>query len=146
VSEENQHAICRLDQDSVGTHGWLVRLQRRGVRVNRFFSDAAWGGYEDAFAIAQQFRDRIIAGWGRQDQAKPVSRQSHTAPAARNRSGVVGVAEIVQRSPGGGEYRFWQASWTDQEGRRVSVRFSVRRFGTSEAFRLACEARRDAKG
>jgi AP2 domain len=146
VSGENQHAICRLDQDSVGTHGWLVRLQRRGVRVSRFFSDATWGGYEAALSKAQHFRDRIVAGWARQDQARVISRQSHTLPAARNRSGVVGVTEIVQRSPGGGEYRFWQASWTDQQGRRISVRYSVLRYGASEAFRLACVARREAGG
>lgn len=143
-SEDNS-GISRLDQPSAGTHGWQVRLQRKGVRYGRFFSDSVWGGSEGALAKARQFRDRLLAHTKR-GTSKGVSPRSHTTPATRNRSGVVGVTRIVQRSANGVEYHFWQASWTSPEGTRESIRYSVLKYGDSEAFRLACRARREARG
>lgn len=144
--EGNIPGITRLDQPGVGTHGWQVRLQRKGVRFGRFFSDSAWGGREAAFDRALQFRDKLIARQARKKADQVASPGSHTLPASRNQSGVVGVARIVQRSAKGVEYHFWQASWTTPEGKRVTVRYSVLRYGNEEALFLACEARRGAIG
>lgn len=142
---ESSFGISRLDQPSVGTHGWQVRLQRKGVRHGRFFSDAAWGGREAALEKARRYRDRLLAH-GERTGGRALSPRSHTGPASRNRSGVVGVTRIVQRSAGGTEYHFWQASWTSAEGRRETIRYSVLKHGDREAFRLACRARREAGG
>jgi len=144
--EDARRGITRLDQASVSTHGWQVRLQRRGVRFARFFSDAGWGGREAALEKATRFRDRLLARIEREGDASPASSGSHRLPATRNRSGSVGVARIVQRGPNGVEYFFWQAFWTDAEGRRVSLRFSVQRHGEESAYLLALEARRAAMG
>ncbi|MEO0416529.1 MAG: hypothetical protein AAF226_16410, partial [Verrucomicrobiota bacterium] len=57
----DEQGISRLDQPEVGTHGWQVRIQRKGVRHGRFFSDSAWGGRERALEVALEFRDRVIA-------------------------------------------------------------------------------------
>lgn len=142
---EEDFGISRLDQPSVGTHGWQVRLQRKGVRYGRFFSDSVWGGEDGALLKARQYRDRLLAHTER-GTGKGVSTRSHTSPAARNRSGVVGVTRIIQRSAKGAEYHFWQASWTSPDGVRESIRFSVLKYGDREAFRLACRARREARG
>lgn len=142
--DESKPGITRLDQASVATHGWQVRLRWKGVRFGRFFSDSAWGGREAALLCAERYRDRLLAGLERRGSGSSASSRSHTAPAPRNRSGVVGVARIVQRSGAGVEYRFWQASWTSPEGRRETVRFSVLKYGEEEAWQLACEARRRA--
>ena len=136
--------ISRLDQESVGTHGWQVRLQRKGVRYGRFFSDSAWGGERTALVKARQFRDRILAHVERQNEERAASVRSHRAPASRNQSGVVGVTRIVQRSSKGVEYHFWQASWTTAEGDRKTVRYSVLKHGDETAFEMACRARRRA--
>lgn len=136
--------ISRLDQESVGTHGWQVRFQRKGVRYGRFFSDSAWGGEKAALAKAQQFRDRLLARAQRSSGEGAASARSHTGPAARNRSGVVGVTRIIQRSATGMEYHFWQASWTSSEGDRQTIRYSVLKHGDETAFELACIARRKA--
>ncbi|MDF1658355.1 MAG: AP2 domain-containing protein [Verrucomicrobiales bacterium] len=138
--------ISRLDQKSVGTHGWQVRFQRKGVRYGRFFSDSAWGGESNALAKAQQFRDRLLAKAERGAVEASASSRSHTGPAARNRSGVVGVTRILQRSADGTEYFFWQASWTTGEGERRTIRYSVLKHGDEEAFEMACMARREALG
>ncbi|MDF1849894.1 MAG: AP2 domain-containing protein [Verrucomicrobiales bacterium] len=145
-SPDHHRGISRLDQESVGTHGWQVRLQRKGVRYGRFFSDSAWGGKEKALLKALRFRDRILASGRRRELESESSRRSHKGPAARNRSGVVGVCEIVQRGTNGMIYRFWQANWTTADGIRKSVRFSVLEHGEDRAFTLACRARREAMG
>ncbi len=138
--------ISRLDQESVSTHGWQVRFQRKGVRYGRFFSDSVWGSRDSALARARQFRDRLLARAERSGRGRSASSRSHTGPAARNSSGVVGVTRIVQRTSNGTEYHFWQASWTSSDGKRQSVRYSVLKHGDEPAFELACIARREALG
>ena len=137
--------INRLDQLSVGTHGWQVRIQRKGVRYGRFFSDSAWGGTREAFEKAVQYREKILSHSRRLREGNTASARSRAIPDQRNRSGAVGVTRILQRT-NGVEYRFWQASWTSPDGSREIIRFSVLKFGNSKAFELACEARREAMG
>jgi hypothetical protein len=142
--DDSRPGITRLDQVSVATHGWQVRIQWKGVRFGRFFSDASWGGREAALLFAQRYRDRLVARLDRRRAEASASARSHTAPTSRNRSGMVGVARIVQRSASGVEYFFWQASWTAGDGTREMVRFSVQKLGEELAQTLACEARRKA--
>lgn len=136
---QNLRGISRLDQESSGTHGWQVRIQRKGVRYGRFFSDVEWGGSERALSVAIQFRDKIIAHQQRQSSIR-----SHENTGARNQSGVIGVTRISQISAKGDEYHFWQASWTDREGNRQTVRYSVLKHGDEIAFEMACLAREAA--
>ncbi|MEM6278357.1 MAG: AP2 domain-containing protein [Verrucomicrobiota bacterium] len=138
------YGISRLDQEAVGTRGWQVRFQRKGVRYGRFFSDSSWGGTENALQRARQFRDRLLARAQRSERTAQASSRSHTGTTARNRSGVVGVTRIVQRSSAGSEYHFWQASWMSASGVRETVRYSVLKHGDETAFELACRARRKA--
>ncbi|MCG8599503.1 MAG: hypothetical protein MI807_05130 [Verrucomicrobiales bacterium] len=140
------HGISRLDQESVGTHGWQVRLQRKGVRYGRFFSDSAWGGKENALNIARQYRDKVMEHSERLPGGAKVSSRSHTSPTSRSSSGVVGVTRIVQTGANGVEYRFWQASWTTADGVREIVRYSVLKYGNDAAFEKAVRARRRAMG
>ncbi|MDF1754187.1 MAG: AP2 domain-containing protein [Verrucomicrobiales bacterium] len=137
----NLRGISRLEQESSGTYGWQVRIQRNGVRYGRFFSDYEWGGTQKALNIALQYRDRVIA---HQERVSQTSVRAHETVGARNQSGVVGVTRISQRSAKGIEYHFWQASWTDQDGNRRTVRYSVLKLGEEKAFELACVAREDA--
>lgn len=142
--DESRPGITRLDQVSVATHGWQVRIQWKGVRFGRFFSDIAWGGREAALLCAERYRDRLVARLERRRSGASASTRSHSLPASRNQSGMVGVARIVQRSASGVEYHFWQASWTSPDGARKTVRFSVLKHGEEVALSLACEARRKA--
>ena len=134
------YAISRIDQDSTGTRGWQVRLQRNGVKHSRFFSDSEWGGESKAFATAQQFRDLLLAHAERMVYRRTTVR-TQTMITDRNSNGVIGVSRISQTSSNGSEYHFWQAAWLPEVGRRESFRYSVLKFGDEEAFRIACEAR-----
>lgn len=138
--------ISRLDQEAVATHGWQVRIQSKGVRFGRFFSDRLWGGREGSREAAIRYRDRLLSRIERDRQSAAISTRSRQLPDQRNRSGVVGVSRVVQRSARGTEYHFWQASWTTADGRRVVVRFSVLKHGEDQARELACETRRKAGG
>ncbi len=134
----SEYGICRLDLDTSGTHGWQVRLQRKGVRFTRFFADESWGGRDAAQERARQFRDRLLSRLERRDAGRV---RSHALPAARNRSGVVGVTRVINIGVNGIEYASWQAAWSPKPGVRRRIRYSVLRYGEDEAFRLACDAR-----
>lgn len=134
------YGIIRLDQPATGTYGWQVRLQRGGVRHARYFPDRASGGAQQSLAAAIAWRDERLASLAKQIPARVC------ASSARNSSGVIGVSRVVIRSSDGAEYLFWQASWTPTEGRRQTIRFSVKRHGDEKAFQLAVEARRQATG
>lgn len=120
--------------------GWAVRLQRRGVKTQRYFSDSAFGGNRNALAMAKEFRDQIES-----DSRKYSVRELAQKPSARNQSGVVGVRlQLDKKLIDGEEYQywFWIAQWIDGHGNRKARSFSVHRHGDEEAYRLACLARR----
>lgn len=58
-------------------------------------------------------------------------------------SGVPGVTRVMTRTRGH-EYEVWKAVWTNRAGNRKSKQFSINKYGTREAKRLALETRREA--
>ena len=129
------YAIARIDLPAQGTHGWQVRLQRRGVKYAKFFSDSMNGDTDRALIAARRWRDNLIDEITREEQAR-ICRSSK-----RNSSGVVGVSKIKVSASNGCTYEFWQATWSPGPGIRKSVKFSVKRHGDELAFQLAVEAR-----
>ena len=136
--------ISRIELASVKNAtrcGWQVRIQRRGRRIEKFFSDNAYGGKRAALQAAKEYRDVLEAGLPKYS-VKELAAQ----PSVRNFSGVVGV-QLRQHtdSRGAYEYRYWcwVAQWTDGRGRRRTKSFSVHQYGDEEAYRLACEARQE---
>lgn len=120
--------------------GWQVRMQRRGERTERFFSDLAFDGKRAALQAAKAFRDHL-----ERQSLKFSVQELSTQPSIRNRSGIVGVRLHHQKDRRGEfeyQYWYWVAQWTDGRGRRRTRSFSVHQHGDDEAFRLACEARR----
>ncbi|MGY8746644.1 MAG: AP2/ERF family transcription factor [Pirellulales bacterium] len=120
--------------------GWEVRIQRRGERFSKFFSDLNHGGKRLALQSARGFRDEI------EQRYKPYSVKDMSAkPSVRNRSGQVGV-RLHEQTDRRGEFDYsywhWIAQWTDGHGRRRTRSFSIHRHGEEEAYRLACEARK----
>lgn len=120
--------------------GWEVRMQRRGIKTEKFFSDSVFGGNRSALDAAKSFRDEIEAA------GKKLSvRERARTPSTRNKSGTVGVRKHKQIDIRGEyeyHYWYWIAQWTDGLGRRRTRSFSVQAHGERKAYRLACEARR----
>jgi hypothetical protein len=134
---DDTYAITRIDLPRVGTHGWQVRMQRRGERYGKFFADGQSGGERQSYETARKWRDRLIAGFEEDSRARVCLKS------ARNSSGVVGVSKVSVSAGNGSTYHFWQATWCPSPGERRCVKFSVKRHGDRQAFRLAVEARRD---
>lgn len=135
AAKSPNYAIARIDLPSQGTHGWQVRMQRRGVKYAKFFSDTMHGDADLALLNARKWRDDLVEEVTREEQAR-ICRCSK-----RNSSGVVGVSKIKVTASNGCIYEFWQATWSPEQGVRKSVKFSVRRHGDEIAFQLAVEAR-----
>ena len=122
------------------THGWEVRIRRRHVKDETFFSDREHGGKTKAFAAARKYRDKIardIPPFSRREIAQIISK--------RNTSGIVGVRLAEKRTghkPDCGPYLFWVANWSPAPHKRKTCAFSVDKYGDDEAFKLAVKARK----
>lgn len=134
---EDNFAITRMERAESSTFGWQVRLQRRGTRYAKYFADRRHGGIEQSFHAAKLWRDTLLREFAEDDRARVCSKS------ARNSSGVVGVSKVTIAGSNGVTYFFWQATWSPSPGQRRSVRFSVKKHGEDEAFRLAVEARQN---
>ena len=133
------YAISRIDLPEIRSHGWQVRLSRRGRKFSRFFSDRKYGGREVALGIAREFRDELVARLPDRERSGAAGKLTR-----RNISGVVGVSRIIVRTAMA-RYEFWQATWSPNPGVRRRVKFSIRRYGEKRAFELACAVRREAE-
>lgn len=140
-SPEDTYAIARIDLPQAGTHGWQVRMQRRGVKYGKFFADGLHGGVPQSYLAALNWRDELVARLSEEENAARICRRS-----PRNSSGVVGVSKVRVTAPNGTGYWFWQATWCPAPGERRCVKFSVKRHGEKQAFRLAVEARKSGTG
>ena len=127
------YAIARIDLPSAGTHGFQVRLQRRGIKYGKFFADRVHGHPELALRAARKWRDALLKKIT--DRARVCERSQ------RNSSGVVGVSKVTVLAANGNSYQFWQATWSPAPGQRRCVKFSIKRYGDHRAFQLAVEAR-----
>ena len=131
--QDPNYAITRIDLPGAGTHGFQVRLQRRGIKYGKFFADRVHGRPERALQAARQWRDALLEEIA--DRARVCERSQ------RNSSGVVGVSKITVVATNGNSYQFWQATWSPAPGQRRCVKFSIKRYGNHRAFQLAVEAR-----
>lgn len=131
--QDPNYAITRIDLPSVGTHGFQVRLQRRGVKYGKFFADRVHGQAQLALQAAREWRNALLEQIT--DRARICERSQ------RNSSGVVGVSKITVVAANGNSYQFWQATWSPAPGQRRCVKFSIKRYGHHRAFELAVEAR-----
>lgn len=139
--------ITRIDIPRKHTHGWEVRVQRRGVAVNNFYSDLEHGGKAKALKAAMAFRDQII-------RTNPPYTRGELARMVRadNVTGVTGVEHRIKRAKRGGkiyEYEVWAAAGTPVLGKRKVKDFSVKKYGEDAkemaiAQRLAWEFEMDA--
>ena len=138
--------ITRIDIDrdgQSGTHGWEVRINRRGKKISKFFSDSWYEGKRGAMYAAREYRDEI------EEKIPQLSRAEvlrNTSP--RTDSGVAGVrrrTNSVIRNGWEYSYDTWEASWTPKKGgRRKRRQFSVLKHGEDEAYELAVAARNEA--
>ena len=47
------------------TNGWWVRIYRKGALKSKLFSDKSHGGKRKALLAAREWRDEVLAGYGK---------------------------------------------------------------------------------
>jgi hypothetical protein len=129
------YGITRIDQPEKKNHGFYVRITHRGQSNHKYFPDKSSGGREAALKRARQHRDEILA-------TLPDSKQEAAARKPRKifKSGVKGVTHVISRTVKGKVYEYWQAAWTDGNGKRETAKYSFARYGEKQALELAKEA------
>jgi hypothetical protein len=116
-----------------GSHEWVVAFKRAGKPYVEYFADGIEGP-EASFRRAVEHRDWLkprIPPWNK------LHRRS-----SPNRSGIIGVCVVNDRTRAGRRVRRWVASWYTADGRREKRSFSVPKYGERRAKALAIEARR----
>jgi hypothetical protein len=118
--------------------GFMVRISRRGKRVNEYFSDSVYGGKRKALDCAKRRYAQLLEKMG------PIPKSTENKITSRNSSGAVGVHVAVSES--------WKwpncktlsycASWCNEDGSRGKIAFAWGKYGKRNAFELACLARR----
>jgi hypothetical protein len=135
----NISRIETTNKDGKTYGGWEVRMQRQGIRFEKFFSDLVHGGKRAALQAAKEHRDDLESYYPK-STVKQLAKQT----SVRNRSGVVGVRLHKQKDRRGDfeyQYWYWVAQWTDGNGRRKTRSFSIHQHGDDEAYEMAVEAR-----
>jgi hypothetical protein len=131
--------ICRIDQPEKHNHGYFVRVQRRGKIHSAFFADKKHGGQAPALAAAQQHYPKLLRKLG-----LPKQKSRRWWAELRRRKGscsIVGVQRLVVRRYGKVR-KYWKATWSPEPYVVARKVFSVRRYGSRNAKRLAIRARR----
>lgn len=135
--------ISRIDNEGNTTFGWEVRIRRRNIQVNRFFSDSKYGNDpHKSLLAAMETRDRLI------EEVPKLNRiERAELKRANNSSGIPGVSRTMNTKSYKDKtynYAFWQAFWSPEPGVTKSVRFSVKKYGERKAKQLAIKARANA--
>ena len=132
--------IVRIDIAGLKqTHGWQVRVIRRGIQINEFFSDAKFSGCSEALVEATRFRDKTF------NALRPYSRAELARRITiRNSSGIPGVRRRMKPVKRGGkvtEYLVWSASGSPAPNQRKTRDFYVSKLGEDEAREMAIAQR-----
>ncbi len=131
--------ICRFDLEDRGIHGYMARIMRRGESHQHFFSDSVHGGKRKALKAAREKREELL-------ESLPAPKPLRGRLTKRNSTGIVGVhlTQDTDRRNKGYEYsyRSYVASWLDEDGKRINVRFSWNKYGEETALELAKIARK----
>lgn len=134
------YGISRFDDEKRYSHGWRVSLLRQGKRLVENFPDKKHGGRQRALKKAQRRRDELLRKF------PPISRREVCLiRRSNNQSGITGVCTYAKRYKlRDGSYRetrYWDASWPGEDGKKVSVSFSVKEYGDEMARSMAIRAR-----
>ena len=123
----NVHRDHRPDRN-----GWWLKVQRNGIRLSKYFSDANyWGSAEIALIAAIEVRNEFI----KQNPKLPYQ----PTTIASNSTGINGVSFAKTHGKNGA----FVATWQRDDGGKTVREFAVDRYGFHEALNKAIEARRN---
>ena len=128
--------ISRID--SGNTHGWFVRIYRKGKTISKFFSDGRYKGSELALEAAFGYKEKLETRY-----PPPKHRSFRTRPQKNNgTTGVVGVSETFMRSRSGQKIPCFTVSWRPSPNVSRTKKFSIVKYGREQAFEMAVAFRK----
>lgn len=129
--------ITRIENYKRRADGWLVRLQRRGVKFSEFFKDSNYASKDAALNAAQRHYNRLV------EVHPKISRQEHAERKTVKTGEIVGVRRLLKIDErwNGSAYEVWEAKWSAKKNERRVKTFSIEKYGEAEAKSLAIEAR-----
>ena len=138
---EGLRCITRIDTHGKKiSHGWEVRVVRRGIALMEYFADAKFGGKAGALSEAMHWRDDAVKN------LRPIPRSELARRVtARNTSGIPGVRRRVKpaKRPDGTliEYVVWTATGSPRPNQRKTRDFYVSKLGKDDAREAAIAQR-----
>ena len=118
MAEAKVRHITRIDSNN--THGWYVRIRKRGLKFEKLFSDLKHGSKDWAFMKAVVFLDNCM------EQIEQHKRETNTAKIRR-----------AKKYSRGYEYDVFEVSWSPEPRMRKKKAFSVKKFGEKKALQKA---------
>jgi len=122
--------ITRIDHPSKRTYGYFVRVQWKGERKVKFFSDGVYGDRLAALDAALRWRNATEAAMGKPRTDRIVVGKIRTS------SGVPGVRLMKD-----GNSDYYEATWVTTVGKQGRTRYSIAKHGQRKALQLARKAR-----
>jgi hypothetical protein len=122
--------LTRVDHPPKRMHGYFVRIQWKGERRAKFFSDQMYHDRLGALTAALEWRDATEKELGKPRTERQVV---GTAPSS---SGIRGVRRVRE-----GYTDYYEATWTTTAGKLRRTKFSIARHGEKRALQLARKAR-----
>lgn len=122
--------ITRIDHPAKRTFGYFVRVQWKGERRVKFFSDGVYGDRLAALDEALAWRNAMEAELGKPRTDRVV------VGSVRTQTGVVGV-----RLRKDGNTSYYEATWVTTVGKQGRTRYSIEKHGARKALQLARKAR-----
>ncbi|HET7625111.1 MAG TPA: hypothetical protein VFM25_07590 [Verrucomicrobiae bacterium] len=89
---KRERGISRIDQKEKRTHGFFVRLTRKGKIYNAFFSDKVLGGKKKALEAARNHYQELLRKHG------PISRKKITKAGRTKASGATAKGAATKRT------------------------------------------------
>lgn len=115
----------------------MVRIMRRGTMHQQFFSDAEYGGKQKAKQAAIEHRKKL-------ERELPASAKITGRKTKRNTTGQVGIHLATDYDKRCDTTNFsYVASWKNEDGKRINVKFGWQKYGQKTAWQLACVARQN---
>ena len=119
---------------------WYVRIYYEGAYVRKTFSDTVYGGKENAFREALQWRDEMEKRMGKPRTERSVRKKTVVDDR------VVGIHRRHLRDVKRGRIYFrdvYEVTWCPEPGKVARTTVSVTKHGEEEAFRMARAIRRE---
>jgi hypothetical protein len=89
---KRERGISRIDQKEKRSHGFFVRLTRKGKIYNAFFSDMNLGGKKNALEAARKHYQDLLEKHG------PINRKKPHSKSQAKTSGAVGKHRVTKKT------------------------------------------------